>query len=104
MSSPLYSIRMALEKNSTTWTSADVPAGYIWVVRDISMIWGGLVGASGVIAIGDTGFFAYDFNPTTTNVAHWDGRAVLEAGEHLDQASTGDGVDFVISGYQLSLP
>lgn len=100
----VYSTRFALEKNSTAWTSVDVPPGVVWVVRDISVVWGGLVSANGVFALGNVGFFSYNFAPVGPKSDHWDGRAVMYQGDHLDQSGAGDGVDFVISGYQLFLP
>ena len=68
------------------------------------MIYGGLTTATGVIALGNVGFAYYSLSSAGPYEYHWEGRVVMFQGDHLDQSGSGDGVDFVISGYQLFLP
>lgn len=104
MTQSVYSFRIALQKNSNAWTSADVPAGVLWVARDISGVYEGTLGVTATFAIGNVGIFEFDFAPLSTGPFHWEGRQVLYTGEHMDLSTSGDGIDFAISGYQLFLP
>lgn len=104
MAQSVYTIRIGFQKNSSAWTSADVPPGFVWVVRDISGVYAGSLGVTATFAIGNVGIFALDFAPLATGSFHYDGRAVMEAGDHMDMSTSGDGIDFVVTAYQLFLP
>jgi hypothetical protein len=88
----------------STIYSSSPPAGYIWVVRNITA---GLNGGTGaVIACGIQGM-GYPIqlgipqgNLTTSCV--WEGRLVVMAGEALDFVCTSGSVYYSIDGYQLS--
>lgn len=104
MTVPVYSSRFGFQKNTTAWTSSSVPAGHVWVVRDISGLYDGLLGTDVVFALGNVGFFSAQFVATVNGPFHWEGRVVMLEGDHLDTSGGPDGIDFVISGYDLTLP
>lgn len=89
--------------------SGPVPAGFVWVVRDIDLIYTDIAYSytdgfeftaddhSPLWTLPDGGY------PANTSV-HWRGRQVLEAGDHLNCSGTLQKLSFRVSGYQLSLP
>lgn len=113
MAARLYSEILWQEDNisGTTVTSAVVPTGYIWVVRDITIDCAGLiigmkapptlfelVGGGFVARVGsDPWDPVSDFN-------HWEGRQVLNTGEQLQAVVTGVNVYWRVSGYALTTP
>jgi hypothetical protein len=85
-----------------------VPAGQLWIVRDISGVLDGPTFANqlGVRAAG-VYFYGFVINPgTTPPVAfHWEGRTVVSSGETLQVDNAGSAfIDVIVSGYVLALP
>jgi hypothetical protein len=80
-----------------------VPAGELWIVRDISLynVHSSSITASVFAGTGGT-MFIVDIL-TANTYAHQEGRWVLPAGDSLNIFSTA-ACNFFVSGYNLSLP
>lgn len=79
-----------------------VPAGYVCVVRDISITpeASGLTLAR-VFAGGNQ--IVFSVTSGVLNVTQsWEGRQVFNAGETIEASATGAGVYFMVSGYLLN--
>lgn len=105
MTRPLYSV-LLLE--GTGAGSANVPAGDVWVVRDVSGIIKAAPGSSpGAIhfSVNGTRFWEALVVPFREIPFHWSGRQVLAGGQTLDvNLFGGPVVSYAISGYQLTTP
>ena len=102
MATSVYSTRLLAFAADGTPPAFTVPAGYICVVRDIDVSWGGgsMVNfAASVNAVAK--FWQGQFNALSEpQVAQWRGRQVVYPGEDLVFAADGP-VDGMISGYLL---
>jgi hypothetical protein len=80
------------------------PSGVIVVIRDISFIpFGG--STPWEITLGINGTFFYQEESTTAPAFfHWEGRAVMEAGDEITCNTNSGGLDGQITGYVLSTP
>jgi hypothetical protein len=104
------SIIAAVTSVSSAVSVAEVPAGYTYVVRNVSMTYGsysGFVRGYGQRNGVDPRLFTLA-TPTVSllGVAHntieWQGRVVLEQGDQLWLGvESGDTCDFYVSGYTL---
>lgn len=115
MARPVYSTRFASAPAVTggPFVAYTVPAGYLAVVKDMSIVWGDVI-ASGVDAWFQTDDltklwrYTWAFTlGTPTNfggTAAWWGMKVLTAGEELQVQTAAGTVDFAASGYLLQLP
>lgn len=111
MSVPAYSSVLMKVAPATiaTSTSSNVPAGYLWVVRNIDCVIAGVFGESsgGKVTVADSSgcliwqVSGYGF--TENSHAQWEGRQVLVAGDHLVVVTTTPGASVRISGYALTV-
>lgn len=102
----LYSARFVSENGAGTTTSVEVPAGEIWVVRQIDVYSDVPLGVDSgqcFVGIETIPFFWCTTGPDTTTHNTWTGRQVLNAGEALTVYAD-DHVAVTISGYQLTTP
>jgi hypothetical protein len=107
-SAELYSDELFTPGSSV---SDEVPAGFVWVVRDISvyLIQPDLTGAPPNFAWWRDSFVncfwsvdgAYTQTPRTY---HWEGRKVLTEGQFLTFATSAGESDVCACGYILTLP
>lgn len=106
MAQPVFSTAL-LTGDGVSGATAAVPAGFVWVVREISLYFGGVLGsdcevlelASGVVLL-DKG--APSGSPLSY---HEDRHIVIAAGGGRGlQFASADTWDVWISGYQLTLP
>lgn len=108
---PLYSKLLAAIAGGTgTTTVGPVPAGFIWIVRDVDGVGNGsgaagtlyleLIDPSAAIVI----FAAFDLPATGNTNTPWRGRQVLPEGWSLRVLPAGAYWQGAISGYQLSSP
>jgi len=89
-----------------------VPAGFLAVVRTISIVWGDVV-VSGLDAWVQTGaltklcrqtYAAAISSTTIGGAAVFDGRWVLNAGDTLSAQTAAGTCDIFVAGYELTLP
>jgi len=81
-----------------------VPAGDIFVIRDLEMSVGATLGTELFLLVDLAVVVGFQTGVTTERTwYHWDGRIVVNAGQGLSVGS--DGVaDWVLSGYVLTAP
>jgi hypothetical protein len=111
VAAPVYSSQLLQARLPDNTTATEVvPAGVIWVVRDISgVIFPGPNSGTNVEVDADsTAIFTQEAPPGCSIPFHWEGRVVLAAGQAL-VASNQFGVlstevQLIISGYVLTLP
>ena len=91
------------------FVSATCPANTIYVVRDISLITLAVGSTHGYAAIVGTGgadysFWAFNDSGETLNYPsfHWEGRAVVQPGEHIALFLPSGEFSAQVSGYLLS--
>ena len=83
-------------------TIGTVPAGFIWIVRDISFFLDAIGGPYGTfISDGGGGVVFYELLSSGSPYAHWEGRQVLLEGDTL-YATTNAQTAVMVSGYVLS--
>lgn len=99
----VYSARLFGKAGITTPQSVTVPTGFLWVVRDIAILYGGSGSTVAVIAIAGIGEIYDVVVSNTLFYQQWHGHQVLNAGEQLEIVCTGP-ADILVSGYQLSTP
>jgi hypothetical protein len=107
MSLTAYTVRMAHLLNVTDSRSDPCPVGYRWVIRTISIAYGGDIATVVNIYCADAlvlieTLFTQPNGPSYTIFADY---IVIEAGEQIHVTSSGQdqGVDVTASGYQLSV-
>lgn len=83
----------------------NVPAGFIAVVRDADVFWGGGVALPDFRMIGQAGqtIWFFEFVLGHGESIEWRGRQVIDPLGTLTVV-TGDAMDVTISGYLLSVP
>lgn len=103
----VHTERVWQHSNVTNEFSNKVPDGFVWVIRTITVAYGGLL-SSLVNVYADkylvmvVTLFTQPAGPSTSV---FDGYLGLNAGEQLHViASKGQGVDVTATGYVLSLP
>jgi Ni/Fe-hydrogenase subunit HybB-like protein len=98
---------------ATTTTSAAVPTGYVWDVRDVAIYnpqhvsYGGYLALQGLYVALSTGGVIFRSPPlrTLANTSYRaELRCVMAAGTYLSVTTLEAGWDVTISGYQLTLP
>jgi len=106
----LYTQRLLAGAVTATTYTAECPEGFLWVIRDVILVWNGSSDPSVeiysltitpevyVILYGVVG------SDGPHVVEHWQGRQVVEAGETLEFGSTTDTFYVLVTGYALSLP
>lgn len=101
----VYSTRFIAESGFTGSAAFEVPDGYRAVVRDIDAVCFTSEGPTIEAGIGDSAvFWAFTYGVVLlVNAQSWRGRVVLNPGEQL-VILTNAPLDFVASGYLLSLP
>lgn len=111
MSSPVHSVALwSLPFTSSTFvTGPTVPAGFVWVVRDIALVnFKQPYFALGFYAIGTNvrGFVFLRGNGQDRGGRdyQWRGRFVMEPGDQIWFEASDTGFEGVVSGYQLTLP
>lgn len=79
-----------------------VPAGFVWVFRDMT-IWQGASGPAGVQVVHQaTGLAMLSLSsPSGSDYAHWEGRVVANAGEGVQIYVPGLTATVCLNGYQL---
>lgn len=113
MAQQVYSVRLWISNSSlggTVFTGPQVPAGFVWVVRDVRMLntatsANSLASPMLVTAGGNANIAA---SPTYSSVPgvlyQWQGRAVVQAAEFLFVHTSSSNWQWAVDGYQLSLP
>ena len=102
---PAYTRHLMRVKNVQNAFSDPVPVGYTWVVRTISIAYGGLIGT-------EVQFFIHNLlvidlslftQPSGPSYVHALANFALDAGENMNVVSTAQdqGVDCYVTGYQL---
>lgn len=106
----VYSIRMTAQRVATggTFTPVIVPAGVVWIIRDIRItcLESAPSGAPNLFARTPSADVTIVQEPTPepdVTLAQ-SARVVLEAGNEIRFTGHGDSYDVLISGYQLSAP
>lgn len=105
---PAYTIHMMRAKNATNQFSDPVPLGFRWVVRDIHITYLGVSPTAVTLSL-RTHELDYTIvgpvfdllGPRTFVDAGVD--VVLEEEERLHLTTSSEGVDCIVSGYQLSV-
>jgi hypothetical protein len=100
-------VKSALTATNTTYYT--VPAGYVAVVRTMTLAWASLARTAGVGQVLLNGANSYvwivPIAGSELSSAVWDGRLVLPAAEIIRAATTATGVVFLtVSGYLLAVP
>jgi hypothetical protein len=102
-----YTVRMAHLKNVSDAHSDPCPAGFRWVIRTISVAYGGFLATVVNIYVADVlvlieTLFTQPNGPSYTIFSDY---IVMEAGEQIHATSNAQdqGIDVTASGYQLSL-
>lgn len=106
----VYSIRLwASGFASGIITGPTVPAGFVWVVRNVTIRTGsppyqlnGLVEFYTTSNLPICGWSQKELEGASWYT--WDGHQVLEPGEQLKVQANGAGAAWMMSGYQLTLP
>lgn len=98
----IYSTRLLAWSSSTTPPAYEVPAGYVVVMRDLDVWFGGGAIVNWQLSINDIAKIAAgQFNEDAlAQTAEWRGRQVVQAGEFIVFASDG-ATDGALSGYLL---
>lgn len=112
MAQQVYSKRLWSILNATTIGATlgpIVPAGFVWVVRDIRAINlqqdGTVLFEFQVLVHNGPIIFATPLYSTIGGLMYsWEGRAVVNAGEQLELSIATSGWDVVVDGYELSTP
>lgn len=101
----IYSVRFADSVvTSATVIPYTVPAGFVAVVRSISILTIGSGTTAEVQRSGGIGAFAWCTSTLTAQYFPFDMRQVLNAGESLELIVTTGTARFLVSGYQLQGP
>jgi hypothetical protein len=104
--SRLYSISLFQANGIVGSSVLIVPAGYLWVIRNVDVyVAAPLLSSVDVRMLGTAGqtIWWLTTDADTTQHAQWEGRQVLPSGEHLTFSTTG-AADITASGYQLLEP
>lgn len=99
-----YTKRLYFAIETARSVSAAVPAGMIWVVRDIDCVPGMDVAMTVAVGVAPGLWFWVAHLDNLSGVRHgqWQGRQVLEAGEMLDVYATAQAT-FMVTGYELGV-
>ena len=100
----VYSVRFYEGRNVTGGTFT-VPAGVIWIVRDVDAFFGGGLAGGALDVVGTLGqtFAWFPFTGLTAAAFQWRGRQVFNPGDVWGFTS-GQGIDLTLSGYSLIAP
>lgn len=90
-----------------------VPPGFVAVLRDVDVYWGGGLAFPSVHVIGSASQTIAEFHPTAdanaglgaqadSHTWRWRGRQVVEPGDSFGVNVTGDPCDVSVSGYLLT--
>lgn len=95
--------------SSSTGTAGPVPAGVVWVVRDVCMVNYGLwpeplVGAGVLDQHNYPVLWVGAPHAIPQTMFHWDGRQVFEPGDTIRAVAEDAAWAFRVSGYVLTLP
>lgn len=82
---------------------ATVPAGYVWVIRDISALAAQAGSINVCVLIAGQAFIWGVTSLTAEASVSWSGRQVANAGEQLQAITQGQNTYFLVSGYQLAV-
>ncbi len=111
MAHPVFSRRFIAEQGlSTTGSTVTVPAGHVYVVKQVTMYMDPSFGITRAFFEDDTSGAALFSGGTNIGTPAWFGlygALVFEAGQGFHfhvAASPGDGVDVFASGYDLTAP
>lgn len=106
----VYSVKIWQEGFVTgVITGPTVPAGYVWVVRNITV----RTGATPIAETGLVEFWVAGVFPIAgwsqdelrgAQWVSWDGHQVLNPGEQITCQANSPGAAWMMSGYQLTLP
>jgi hypothetical protein len=100
----LYSTRLYGNPSlNGTATLPAVPAGVIWIVRDIAFFGFPAAPAGEFVEVVSQGIIFYGQLTPTVGYLHWEGRQVLEEGDELSITTNTDST-VLVSGYVLSAP
>jgi len=104
MAGSIYSTRFLAGSGlaSGSGVTYPVPAGYVAVVRTITMNGGGAGGEDGLAIIAGVAGFARTKLPAGVAGSTWNGHVALNAGETLELFAVSGPVDMVASGYLLA--
>ncbi len=101
----IYSASFVSTANVTGELGLEVPAGYVWVLKDC-MVWDTVAGGGGqMYLVGSNGQIFWAFESTAGQagrLGQWTGRVVLQAGQTFDVLVGAHGFDTTICGYQLT--
>jgi hypothetical protein len=100
----VYSHRFLDGNPTNTTLSAVVPAGYTWVIRDISGAFWAQTAPTPQVNFSRSGgaIFYVVVSNGAVEAFQWRGHQVLNAGETLSVQVVNGGCYFAISGYQLT--
>lgn len=105
MARALYSTRFAALVNQTSDVALEVPAGYVWIIRDLDVVEVTFAGDHVFAFRGSAGQDIWLVQSGTTvasSVFQWRGRQVLEPGDELVLHVESGEWDVTVSGYVLS--
>lgn len=113
MAQSVYTIRMwhlTSTAGGGTFTGPQVPAGFVWVVRDVRMVVPSISAnnLAQAITISAGGSLYICSSPSFSSVPgilyEWHGRAVVQPGEFLVATTQSPNWVATVDGYQLALP
>lgn len=113
MAQNVYSVRlwsMNTASGGPTFTGPQVPAGFVWVVRDVRMVVANVpannIAAAITLSSGGTLYIASSpaYGSVPGILYEWHGRAIVNTGENLVAHTSSPNWDMTVDGYQLSLP
>jgi hypothetical protein len=104
---PVYSLRIFGGQLTATSSSVTVPAGLLYIVRDIDVVLTTPSGTSVFFLSDPAGGILWYVSVDPAVTARWQGwrgRQVYEDGEVLTMTAQSGTWDIHVSGYQLTLP
>lgn len=107
MARDVYSHNLFRAETLSGATSETVPAGFTWVIRDVSLVHRGTTFpafASITIPISLNLVFVTRASTADPQFIHLEGRWVLEQGDIVTFSAGSSSWDFYVSGYVLTLP
>ena len=101
----MYSHRFFAGKGVASQIDEHVPAGVLWIVRDVDVYCNAPLGGARFTFMGELGqaIWTAVWAPNTTSAQQWRGRQVFETGT-LFSVKADEPTDVTVSGYVLTLP
>lgn len=103
--STVYSKQLLAQSGVTALVTVQVPAGKIWILRDVDVyVNAGLAGSRFTLeGSASQAIYTHVTSPNTTESAQWRGRQVLGPLQTF-AVKADDPTDVTVSGYELTAP